>query len=148
MNSSFLATLVAVLSDEPTIPDLPDDRLNAVTQVGHVVAGEGVTNLLLKKVARLQTLCVRETQKCAIPDVADMRTMTSVMSGAFSDTFASAIAVGEDATLRIEMLEQLIVEVVRTAVPSECDYMDVGYHVHESGNLMRCPVLRHGRILD
>lgn len=130
MNRSFLSILTAVLNDEDDIPELPDDALKTVTQVGQVVSGDGVTSQLLKKVKRLQTLCGLDFATYGMPSVTKVPSVR-----------LTAIFFARNTIERIEMIEQLIVEVVREAVPVERERHDVGYAVHLSDSLMYYPKL-------
>lgn len=145
MSRSFLTVLTEVLAERPQIPELPDDQLNAMygEYEGEEVRDANIDKTLLKKVARLQTLCVREHQRCCMPKVAEMHATASVTQTSLPMVFAGALTVAEDSANRIEMLEQLIVEAVREVIPSEVDVMNVGYTVHLTGKLLRHPVLRH-----
>lgn len=145
MSRSFLTVLTEVLAERPQIPELPDDQLNAMygEYEGEEVQSPNIDDILLKKIARLQTLSVREHQRCRMPEVVEMRSAAGLTGASFPNVFAGALSIAEDSTRRIEMLEQLIVEAVRDAIPSECDIMDVGYALHLTGKLLRLPMLRH-----
>lgn len=122
---------MAVLSDQPEIDTLPANKLN-VFDMGEPI-GMRLPHSILKRIVRLQTLIVREQQKGEMPKVDVMEGLeTPAERTHFSQLSAMANALGimEDGTRRIMMIERLIVEIVREAVPTECERLDVRYCVN------------------
>lgn len=146
MNSSFLSTLLAVLSDEEDIPALPHDRLITSYRMGDPVKAE-VTRRILLKLTRLQTLCFQVYETGEMPELDAMKQMASETGSGIADVRANSLGTQDDMACRIMMLERLMVEVVREAVPAECDKFEVQYYVHADGTIMRRPIERR-RFLD
>lgn len=145
---TFTETLRAILSDQSEIPKLPEDKLVAFSE------GQSIPTKLplhiLHRLVRLQTLIVQEQQRGEMPDtdVLEGLGLASEQSeGSKLNSMAKSLSVQEDATKRILMLEQLIVEIVREAVPSECERFDVRYCVNLELDVLWSPNLKR-RFLD
>lgn len=138
MNSSFPSILVAVLTGQPEITELPNNRLVASDQNG-VALEEKIPRDLLFKIARLQTLSAQARKDAEIPSFEDAKQIAEETGAGFIVTGTNALGVQEDATHRIMMIERLIVEIVREAFPAECGQFDVHYAAHISGRIIRCP---------
>lgn len=146
---TFLETIVAILSDQPVIDTLPNDKLN-VFDIGKPIGGRRLPMNVLQRLARLQTLIVRAQSMGEMP-------ATDVMEGLQDpgertqlsqlDAMAAALGIQEDSTRRIMMLERLIVEIVREAVPTECERLDVRYCVNMQLEVLWSPSPRQ-RFLD
>lgn len=146
MNSSFLATLTAVLSGQDKIENLPQDRLIASDYIGDPVKQIVPVSVFLK-IARLQTLAFQAHEKSELPSYEAVKSVAEVTGGNTAQTMANSLGVQEDATHRIMMIERLIVEVVHEAIPAECERNDVEYFAHVSGVIMRRPI-NHRCFLD
>lgn len=136
MNSSFLATLMAVLSDQDEIENLPNDKLIASELIGEPLES-AVTMPIFLKIARLQTLAFRAHEIGEMPSFDSITQISGTTGGDAAKTIADSLGVKEDATRRIMMIERLIVEIVREAVPAECERNNVEYFGHLSGVIMR-----------
>jgi len=145
MNSSFLFTLLAVLSDEEDILALSHDRLITSYRMGDPAAE--VTKKTLLKLTRLQTLCFQAHETGEMPELNVMEQMASETGSGVADVMANSLGTQEDMTHRVMMLERLMVEVVREAVPAECDKFEVQYYVCDGGTIMSHPIERR-RFLD
>lgn len=146
MNSSFLATLTAVLSGQDEIENLPNDRLIGFDYLGDPVE-QTVPMSVFLKLARLQTLSFQAHEKSEMPSYEVVKNVVEVTGGNAAQTITDSLGVQEDDTRRIMMIERLIVEVVREAIPAECERNDVEYFAHVSGVIMRRPI-NNRRFLD
>jgi hypothetical protein len=146
MNSSFLATLTAVLSGQDKIENLPQDKLIATNHMGDPIQHIVPVSVFLK-LARLQTLAFQAYEKSEMPSYGTVKSVVEVTGGNTAQTMANSLEIQEDAARRITMIERLIVEVVREAIPAECEQNDVEYFAHVSGVIMRRPS-NNRRILD
>ncbi len=139
---SFLQTVLAVLTGQDEISELPSDKLIALTN------GEPIERRLsqedLHKIIRLQTLIVHEQERGAMFEQGGLPEEDGQDT---QNVMAQYLAVQEDATARVIMLERLIVELVREAVPAECERFDVRYSVNLSLEVLRSRVSHH-RFLD
>jgi len=144
--SSFLSTLVAVLSNQAEIAELPNDKLNAFTCEGPTIEGE-LPKDVFHKIARLQTLIMLSHENARMPDYKTTQQIADETGVDFITAGANALATSEDATHRVIMLERLIVEVVREAFPKECSYFDVRYLARLDQKIVRLPV-QQLRFLD
>jgi hypothetical protein len=146
MNSSFLATLLAVLGDQPEIENLPDNQLIASDHEGERL-DKVATRPIFRKIARLQTLCFRAHEDARMPELDATKEIAATTGGSTAEIMANALGIQEDSTRRIMMLERLIVELVREAVPAEIERLDVEYVAHVDAVIMRRPIRRQ-RFLD
>jgi hypothetical protein len=136
---SLTVLIAATLSEEEEIPELPNDTLRPLCSPGILVAKEIEIGLALK-IARLQTLIFLEQEKGEIPDYA-------TISSKGPTVMANYLAVQEDATSNIIMLERLIVGIVRDAFPKEAERFSVRYFLSAERNLL-CAEAANGRYLD
>lgn len=146
MNSSFLTTLMAVLSDQNEIENLPNDKLIASNHESNPIKQVVPTTVLIK-IARLQTLAFQAHNKSKMPNCDVIKSIAEVTGSNTAQTMADSLGVQEDATRRIIMIERLIVEVVREAIPAECERNDVEYFANTNGLIMRRPI-NYRRFLD
>lgn len=146
MNSSFLATLLAVLGDQPEIENLPNNQLIASDYEGERLDKES-TRPIFHKIARLQTLCFRAYEDAQMSELDTIKEITATTGGSTAEIMDNALRIQEDATRRIMMLERLIVELVREAIPAEIERLNVEYVAHIDAVLMRRPIQRQ-RFLD
>ena len=146
MNINFLSTFLAVLNDQQEIPELPSNNLRAFDWDEPSVERE-IPNQLLLKVARLQTLGVLVNKQGKLPDFEETNRIAELTGVSFMETAANALCTSEDSTYRCMMLERVIIEVVRGAIPTECHYFDVSYFVHRDRTLRRRPMSQR-RFLD
>ena len=144
--SSLLKTIVSVLLDVSEVPELPMDRLIALPDEGVPVEHTFSTQVFLR-IARLQTLLVREAQKGEMPELDEIKQVEKGGTKDTAEVMADFLAVQEDAGRRAGMLQQLITEVVRETVPTECERFDVEYFAHPDGRVYHRP-LHHHRVLD
>lgn len=141
MNSSFLATLSAVLSGQDEIENLPKNKLIASDQEGEEVKQTVPPHVFLM-IARLQTLAFMEDDQSAMQPGENTAAVLETIGDDPVNTIPNALMVQEDGTRRIAMIERLIVEIVREALPAECEVFGVEYFAHESCVLMRRPTLQ------
>ncbi len=137
MKSSFPSILVAVLSGQPGIAELP--KLIASDCEGEFLEGEVPWDLLLK-IARLQTLCAKAHENTEPNSFEAIKQIAEETNVRFVEAGTNSAMVNEDATHREMMLERLIVEVVREAFPAECGQFGVRYAVNLSGKIVRLPI--------
>jgi hypothetical protein len=123
---SLLLIIVSVLNGDETITELPDGQLVAFQDRGKPINGM-VDQTVLLKVARLQTLIVKEQEKAEIPEMEALKALCAQTGKDFATVMAQSMEVQEDATSNIMMLERLIVEIVRDACPAECERFGVRY---------------------
>jgi len=123
---TLLPIIVSVLNNDENIPELPDDQLVAFQGHGQPIPGP-INQIEFNKIARLQTLIIREQEKASIPEMDVLKETCAENNLDFGNAMAQALSVQEDATSNIMMLERLIVEVVRNACPKECDRFGVRY---------------------
>ena len=128
---TLLPVIVSVLNGDENIPELPDDQLLAFQNIGQPIQGV-VDQKTFLKIARLQSLIVREQQRAAIPEMATLKQVAAQNRTDFPTFMANALSVQEDATSNIMMLERLIVESVREARPEECERFGVRYFADTS----------------
>ncbi len=129
---SFLKILIDVLFGVPEIAELPEEKLIGISSEDGQFLNRPVPEGLILKLARLQTMAINESKKGEIPD----NDSSSPHEG------AQFLAIKEDATRRVIMIEQLIVEAVRECFPTEYDRLDVTYFVNQFGQIMYRPVSR------
>lgn len=127
-----LITIIAeILNSVENIPDLPPDKLIALQNHGKPIPGN-VNNVTLLKIARLQTLIVKEQKKSGMPEIDTLKQTATETGGDLLSTLATSMDVREDTVLNIVMLERLIVEIVRNACPEECERFGVIYSANIS----------------
>src|SRR3989344_667562 len=126
---SLIDIITSVLNSDETIPELPEDKLVAIK--GKSCLEVDLDRDTAYKIARLQTLAVMTRENGEIPNISipDDR-------GSGLLTMANSLTIQEDATNTIMMLERLLVEIVRKAVPSENERFGVRYFL--DGNLKLC----------
>jgi hypothetical protein len=144
--SSFLTTVMAVLNNQSEIVDLPNDKLNAFTCEGDTLEEKIPLDILLK-IAGLQTLIMQTREKVEMPDYETTQQIAKEIGVDSITAGANALAVSEDATHRVMMLERLIVEVVRAAFPKECGQFNVRYLARLDQKILRLPA-QQLRFLD
>jgi|GEM_PF-6414542 len=140
---NFLATLLAILNEEEEVPGIP-----ACIVLGPQLEGEIISKNLpdneIMKIARLMALIEIENERSGIPDDENVGFMViKDTSGSAEDFLSNCIAIRRDSTNRIAMLEGLIVEVVRKAIPTECDRLNVMYLLTPDTKLVRFPFPQH-----
>ena len=123
---TLLPIIVSVLNGDKNIPELPNDQLVAFQNTGQPIQGIVDQNTFLK-IARLQSLIVREQRRSGIPEMETLKQVANQNGTDFPTVMANALSVQEDATSNIMMLERLIVESVREARPEECERFGVRY---------------------
>ncbi|MFA6463773.1 MAG: hypothetical protein WCV55_02095 [Candidatus Paceibacterota bacterium] len=139
MKSSFLSTLVAVLSGKQEIAELPNDKLVAFDCEGEALEGEVPIDFLLK-IARLQTLSVQARKNAEMPSFEAIQQIAKETNVLFVVAAANAAGVHEDAVHCMMMIERLIVEAVREVYPAEYGQFDVQYSVHINRKIIRRPI--------
>ncbi|MDR3558487.1 MAG: hypothetical protein P4L61_03070 [Candidatus Pacebacteria bacterium] len=140
---SFLQIITAVLQDEPEIAELPTSKLIGINDGKATLLGRDIPQDVMFKLARLQTLKVKEAERGEMPELDELK----AIGGDTKVAMASSLGILEDSTRRIIMLERLIVEVVREAFPTECDRLDVEYMLHPQKGIIFVPTKRQ-RFLD
>ena len=134
---TFVQTLTAILNDQEEIPGLPDNGLMGLDRDGQALPDKFSARDIVKLV-RLQTLATREHFNSSILDAepSEKGDDQNVPFGVDSDL----LKVQEDGILRIMMLEHLIVEIVRSIIPTESECFNVRYAITPTGRVMRCSV--------
>lgn len=141
--STFLDTIQLILADAGEVPGLPPSELISVNPQGSTPTGYPLSERLLIKIARLQTLCARE-EECGSASDFERLPDSDKESEAAS---AAALAVQEDSAKRLMYLEWTTVEVVRKAFPVECERFGVRYFLDAEKGLLYAPE-RQRRFLD
>ena len=131
---SLLSIVVSILKSDESIPELPNDELVAFQHHGKPINGT-VKLVTLLKIARLQTLIVREQEKAEIPEMESLKAVCAQTGKDFATVMAQSLVVQEDTTSNIIMLERLIVETIRDAYPMECERFGVRYVADVSGRI-------------
>ena len=135
--------LVLVLGDAEDIPGLAMNELVALDRKDAKPLGYDIPAEVMIKLARLQTLAIRESEKGDMPESDQLKDL----GVSTIETMSRSLGIQEDATRRAMMLEQLFTEVVREVFPAECDRLDVEYSLHPTNGIMWRPVRRQ-RFLD
>ena len=132
----FLSTVLDIMNDQEDIPGLPE-KLMSYSCKGEIVQGS-ISEVDLIKIARLRTLMCMEDEKSEIPD---QQTICSIVCSrteeAQRDFLVGCINVREDAVNRMMLIEGLIVEIVRKAIPSESEYLKAKYTLTPRMELVR-----------
>jgi hypothetical protein len=145
--SSFLTTVVAVLSDQQQIPELPYDDLLAFRCAGPAIEEE-IPLCLLLKVSRLQTLAARVHDNAEMPNLEGLEQIAEETESDLVTTVSNLGNIQEDSIHRVRWLERLIVEVVREAFPQERERFDVRYIAHIDKKIVRLPAPSDSLIFD
>ena len=125
--SSFYTTLLAVLNEQSEIKELPSNHLAAnIYSEGERLPNQIPRDVFLK-IARLQTLIVNEGDRSEMPSAEEEKNMREQLGVDFLTLTSKALCVKEDATRRIMMLEGMIIEIVRSILPEECDQFNMRY---------------------
>ncbi len=122
---SLSLVIRSVLNGDLVIPELPGDKLLAFQECGTPI-GSSADSAVLLKVARLQTLIVKEREKGEIPEMKTLKSLARI-GGGLARIKNAAMAVRDDTASNIIMLERLIVEIVRDACPREGERFGVTY---------------------
>ena len=146
MNSSFVSTVMAVLSNQMEIPELPMDKLVGFSWEGTPVE-QPLDKYLMLKVVRLQNLCLMAESHGEQPSYEETKQIAEAAGVSFMEAAAKSLSTGEDMTQRCIMLERLIVELVRENIPTECHHFYVQYYINNEQKLMRRE-MRRQRFLD
>ncbi len=137
---------MAVLNEQVEIACLPDDRLNAFPCEGPIVEGQ-ISGKILLKIVRLQTLIMKSREDTRMPDDETIKQIVEESSSDPMIVCAKALAVSEDSTYRVMMLERLITEIVREHFPKECGQFRYNYFVRPDRKIVRVPIVEL-RFLD
>ena len=131
---NFLETVVAILqnkSDRPESSILKEEDL--ITLSTGTLLGKKLPKRELLKVLNLQTLCYQEEENGRLPKMGTIELCKN----------SELISVQEDAGVKIAMLERIIVEIVREAIPSENERFGVRYCINRDGELIFSPLPRY-----
>ncbi len=140
MNSeSFLKRLTAVLSDVPDIPGLHSNQWEFVSDGEATPLHAVVSNEAHVRLIRLQTMRIMEqkaleafeTEKTTLPPIPEKEAQQKAFIQETSDLLDRQVI----SRARVKLLEHLMIEAVRAAVPSECDNHDVDYIIHPSRSI-------------
>ncbi len=112
-----------------------------------VIVQEQIPGKILLKIARLQTLIVKSREDTRIPSYEIINQIAQATEVDFLTANANALAISEDSTYRVMMLERLITEIVRENFPKESGQFGCNYFAHPESVLVRVPVQRQ-RFLD
>ena len=123
---SLIVIITSVLNSDETIPELPPDQLIAFNNQGKPIP-RLVDRASLLKIARLQTLIVKERERSNVPEINNLKQIADQSGQNFGTTLAKSLAIQEDTVAIIMMIERLIVEIVRSACPEVCERFGVGY---------------------
>jgi hypothetical protein len=120
---SFLTILGSVLREDEDVPELPTEKLVAVVRdnVGATALGYTVPVNIMIKLARLQTLKIREGELSSMPEMDVINQQASETKTSSIEVMARSLSIQEDSTRREMMIERLIVELVRETYPQECN---------------------------
>ena len=140
---SFIQIIVATLQEEEEIVELPTPQLIGINDDKAMLLGRDIPPNVMLKLARLQTLKIKEAERGEMPEFDELK----AMGGNTIMAMSGSLGILEDSTRRIIMLERLIVEVVREAFPTECDRLDVEYMLHPQKGILFVPTKRQ-RFLD
>jgi hypothetical protein len=136
-----MTVLLAVLNNEPQIPELPDTELRTVDAQGEPVRST-LSGELFKKLARLQTLDMCVSEDTRFPTFESIKQIAQQTERDVIEVQANALAIQEDGIGRRNLIQRTICELVREAVPSETNRFDVEYFLHPKPALMRRPAPR------
>ena len=144
--SSFVEILQLILTDAKEIKGLADDELIAHDYPATMVRWR-LSPDTFYRLARLQTLKAREFERGAMPDISGIKQVVVETGKDTAEVMSRSIAVSEDSLRRVMLLEQLIVEIVREAIPAESENLGVEYFVGPSADVYFRPLAEH-RFLD
>ena len=139
---------LAILNDVEDIPGLSNDKLEARDIAEGETVPHSIPALLVTKIARLQTLCFMESEKTSPSPRKAEPGIESGFDDPAIEIFASECTIEEDGALRIAMIDQTIVELVRHTFPEENEQFGVRYHMHPTRGLLRLPMVRSRDFLD
>ncbi len=139
---SFLEKVVAILLNMNEISGLNFDDLIAL-ETGEPIGGK-VEGPILMILMRLQTMIVQECEKGSRPEGADeffgLEPEADESGAATSIASANALKLYDDTTARVLMLERIITEVIRQAIPTECERFGARYCIAPNGRVLWSPV--------
>ena len=145
--NSFYAKLLAVLNDVEEIPGLANNQLSSLGTIGGETVPHSIPGLLVRKIVRLQTLRFIELEKTDPPEQSE-----SILGGesGFDDdaliAYANSNIIEEDGLQRANMLDQIIIELVRHCFAEENEHFGVRYHMHSTRGLLRIQTIRNERM--
>lgn len=136
----FMDTFVAILNAEgkeevPGVRNL--DLFASVVEDGAKRYLSPINDENFYKLARLQTLAIRESEKGEIPEYVPGHTSLEALP--------NHLIISRDANERIAMLRRTITEIVRKIFPTEEEQFDVTYHVGLDRRVFALPTreIRH-----
>lgn len=115
---NFPELLVAILTDQADIPSLPDSELK-YTEPRDGMSPPISSLVLLRRIARLQTLMFREKeiQQNSRPDTAGLQAIADAKGQSFYKAMIDQGPMSDDQLYRIKCLQCLIIEIVRGIYP-------------------------------
>ena len=123
---SLITVITDILNSESEIPEIENLALKRPPKDGQTVVGT-VDKPLFRKVARLQTLIVKEDEKSEPLSDEQIENEASRTGTHHVVVLGKSQFVARDAASNIKMLSRLIVEVIRETCPAECERFEVRY---------------------
>ena len=133
----FLTMLLAVMNDDEEVHGLPTCIVIGPQHGGEIIQ-KRLPDRERLKIARLMIMIDIENETSQIPDRAEISSMVDNETDDATRVFMNnCVAIRRDSANRIMMLDHLIVEIVRKAIPGEVEYLDTVYYLAPDSNLMR-----------
>lgn len=132
---NFPELLVAILTDQENIPELPDDKLK-YTEPSEGMSPRVERPELVRRIARLQTLMFREKeiQQNSRPDALELQAIADATGLSYIEAMMSQGQMSDDQFYRIKCLQCLIIEIVRGIFPAT-RRLNCTYEITESGHI-------------
>lgn len=138
----FTQIICDILSDKPEIPGLPNSKMisyRTVARPGTALVNN-VPKLTFLKLCRLQTLKQQEMEKGEMPALDALKDQAQAVGKNVAMVMCQTLAVNQDSKDRVAMIVRLMIEVVRDAIPTECDQLGREYYVDSNEGVMWRPV--------
>ena len=130
--STLLSQIQMILAEEKYIKGLSvREELTAVKFQGEEsqVVSLSIPRDLLIKIARLQTLLIREREKGEIPRFESVQQQMEATGQDYLEVASNELISQEESLHNVMMIERLIVLVVREVFPREIDHFECRYFV-------------------